>query len=172
MDSAAVGTTLAIIGAIGFVLQLSLYPSVNRRLGTVQCYRLFGILFPIAYFCVPYISLIPVAAWFSFWTCISIVLFLQVLARTFTLPATIILINNCSPHPSVLGTVHGIGQAVSAAFRALGPIVSGYWNNLGLQSNMTGLAWWSVSLIALLGWAASLWGRDGSEDSIQKREDE
>ncbi|PGH07120.1 hypothetical protein GX51_01907 [Blastomyces parvus] len=90
MPPQSVGFATSIVGIIGMVLQFSIYPSINARLGTV-------------------------------------------LSRTFTLPASIILLNNCSPHPSVLGTVHGIGQSVSSAFRTIGPVFAGSWYGLGLE---------------------------------------
>jgi hypothetical protein len=162
MAPAMVGSALAILGAIGLTLQLFLYPRIHQRFGTVKCFRLFTLIFPIAYFLAPYISLVPSSSSPLIWFSISFVLFLQVLARTFALPATIVLINNCSPHPSVLGTIHGAGQAVSAASRSLGPMLSGYWNGIGLRFGMVGLAWWAVSGVALFGFLTSFWVYEGS----------
>ncbi|QSS49786.1 NAD dependent epimerase/dehydratase [Histoplasma capsulatum var. duboisii H88] len=68
-----------------------------------------------------YISTTSARHWHFVWISVVVVLFLQVLSRTFTLPASIILLNNCSPHPSVLATVHGIAQSVPSASRTTGP---------------------------------------------------
>ena len=127
-----IGFAMAIIGFIGIALQFLLYPYANARFGLMRCFRGSLFLFPAAYFLAPYIALLPSssppaepASGWIVWMGISFVLFLQVAARTFALPATIILINNSSPHPSVLGTIHGIGQACSATFRTIGPILAG-----------------------------------------------
>ncbi|KNG79914.1 MFS transporter [Aspergillus nomiae NRRL 13137] len=142
----SVGFATAILGVIGMLLQFTVYPAINSRLGTAKSYQYFLTLFPLAYAFAPYIALAPSSApppgqangawvWFS----IIVVLFLQVTARTFTLPTSIILLNNCSPHPSVLGTIHGIGQSVSSAFRTIGPIFSGSWYGYGWRSGWSGL---------------------------------
>ena len=93
-------------------------------------------------------------------------LLLQVTARTFTLPATIILLNNCSPHPSVLGTVHGMGQSVSAAFRTVGPVVSGWWYGIGLERGVVGAAWWGTAGVAVAGCFSAIWVYEGSGHEI------
>ncbi|KAJ5954146.1 hypothetical protein N7501_008425 [Penicillium viridicatum] len=169
----SVGFATAILGVIGMVLQFTIYPTINGRLGTAKSYQYFLSLFPIAYFIAPYISLAPSTIpppgqangpWVWFW--IIIVLFFQVTARTFTLPTSIILLNNCSPHPSVLGTIHGIGQSVSSAFRTIGPIFSGAWYGYGLDVGMVGFAWWMIALVSVFGCLAAIFVYEGSGHEI------
>ncbi|KLJ09352.1 hypothetical protein EMPG_15215 [Blastomyces silverae] len=169
MPPQSVGFATSIVGIIGMVLQFSIYPSINARLGTVRSYQYFLSIFPLAYALAPFISLSPStsppptqATGIRIWISIVVVLFLQVLSRTFTLPASIILLNNCSPHPSVLGTVHGIGQSVSSAFRTIGPVFAGSWYGLGLEIGMVGLAWWLVAAVSCFGCAAAFWVYEGS----------
>lgn len=169
----SVGFATAILGIIGMALQFTIYPSINGRLGTAKSYQYFLSLFPLAYALAPYISLAPSSIpppgqangpWVWFW--IIIVLFLQVTARTFTLPTSIILLNNCSPHPSVLGTIHGIGQSVSSAFRTIGPIFSGAWYGYGLDIGMIGFAWWLIALVSVFGCVAAIFVYEGSGHEI------
>ncbi|CEO59321.1 Putative MFS transporter [Penicillium brasilianum] len=169
----SVGFATAILGIIGMFLQFTIYPSINGRLGTAKSYQYFLSLFPLAYALAPYISLAPSSTpppgqangpWVWFW--IIIVLFLQVTARTFTLPTSIILLNNCSPHPSVLGTIHGIGQSVSSAFRTIGPIFSGAWYGYGLDIGMVGFAWWLIALVSVFGCVAAIFVYEGSGHEI------
>ncbi|CAG8893538.1 unnamed protein product [Penicillium egyptiacum] len=169
----SVGFATAILGVIGMVLQFTIYPTINGRLGTAKSYQYFLSLFPIAYFLAPYISLAPSTIpppgqangpWVWFW--IIIVLFFQVTARTFTLPTSIILLNNCSPHPSVLGTIHGIGQSVSSAFRTVGPIFSGAWYGYGLDIGIVGFAWWLIALVSVFGCLAAIFVYEGSGHEI------
>jgi hypothetical protein len=164
---------MAIIGFIGIILQFVLYPYANARFGLMRCFRSSLFLFPLAYFLAPYISLLPSssespnpASGFWVWLGIAFVVLLQVAARTFALPASIILLNNSSPHPSVLATIHGLGQADSATFRTIGPIISSYWFGTWLERGVVGMAWWYVAAISAIGTAASFKVRNGSGHEI------
>jgi MFS family permease len=168
-----IGFAMAIIGFIGVALQFLLYPWANARFGLMRSFRGSLFFFPAAYFLAPYIALLPSstappdpASGWIVWIGISFVLFLQVAARTFALPATIILINNSSPHPSVLGTIHGIGQATSATFRTVGPMLAGYWFGVWIERGVAGMAWWITALVASFGCVASFWVRNGSGHEI------
>ena len=168
-----IGFAMAIIGFIGVALQFLLYPWANSRFGLMRCFRGSLFLFPAAYYLAPYIALLPSsspspapASGWTVWIGISFVLFLQVAARTFALPATIILLNNSSPHPSVLATIHGIGQACSATFRTIGPMLAGYWYGTWFERGVVGMAWWMVATIAASGCIASFWVRNGSGHEI------
>ena len=168
-----IGFAMAIIGFIGVALQFLLYPWANAKFGLMRSFRGSLFLFPAAYYLAPYIALLPSATappdpasgWIV-WIGISFVLFLQVAARTFALPATIILINNSSPHPSVLATIHGIGQATSATFRTLGPMLAGYWFGVWTDAGVIGMAWWITGSVAAIGCVASFWVRNGSGHEI------
>ena len=171
------GFAMAILGFLGIILQILLYPRVNARYGLLKSTRWSLLVFPLAYFLAPYLSLLvrsvnldaitadansntsPGAAlWFG----ITLVLLLQVGARTFAMPGTILLINNSAPHPSMLGTVHGLGASTSSAFRTIGPIVTGYWYGVGLHQGMVGFGWWALSLVSVIGCLCSFWAKDGS----------
>ena len=173
MPAATVGLATSILGMLGMALQLFLYPTVHAKLGTLCSFRYFLVLFPIAYFLAPYLAVLPSStvsptpsAGMLIWIGIILVLLLQVAARTFALPATIILLNNCSPHPSVLGTVHGMGQSVSAAFRTVGPVVAGWWYGGGLERGVVGAAWWATAGVAGANCATAYLVYEGSGHEI------
>jgi MFS family permease len=168
-----IGLAMAIIGFVGIILQFVLYPRANAKFGLMRCFRCSLFLFPLAYFMAPYIALMPSdtaspapASGFWIWLGIGGVVFLQVSARTFALPASILLLNNSSPHPSVLATIHGLGQADSAAFRTIGPILSASWYGVWLERGVVGMAWWYVAAISALGAAASFKVRNGNGHEI------
>lgn len=174
-----VGMAMAVLGVLGISLQLLVYPTLSARLGTVKSWRIFLLFFPMAYFFLPYLSLVPSTSppphskdgplvWFS----IAGVLLLQVIGRTFALPAQTILVNNCTPHPSVLGTVHGIGQSVSSFARTVGPVLCGWLYGLGLANGVVGAVWWGLSGVALCGVVASWWVREGDGHEIWLEGDE
>lgn len=170
-----VGMATAILGILGICLQLLLYPTLSARLGTVKSLRLFLLCFPCTYFLVPYLSLVPSSAasppphakdGIALWLSIAGVLLCQVVGRTFALPAQTILVNNCTPHPSVLGTVHGIGQSVNSFARTLGPMLGGFLYGLGLANGIVGAVWWGLSCVAACGILASWWVREGDGHEI------
>ncbi|KAF2117411.1 major facilitator superfamily domain-containing protein [Lophiotrema nucula] len=168
-----IGMALAILGIIGITLQLFLYPRLSHKLGTASSYRLFLMLFPVTYTLVPFLSTVPTwskppagVSGILIWISITTVLFIQVLARTFALPCATILINNCCPHPSVLGTVHGLGQSVSSLTRTFGPIMGGFLFGRGLDMGVVGLAWWILACVAVLGSVASKFVREGDGHEI------
>ncbi|KIW20141.1 hypothetical protein PV08_00716 [Exophiala spinifera] len=155
-----IGLAMSILGFVGIFLQLTLYPSVNARFGLLRSFRWSLLVFPIAYALAPYLSLLinhSVVLWFA----IVIVVLLQVGARTFAIPGSVLLINNSSPGPQLLGTIHGMGAATSSLFRTIGPIVAGHWYGSGLEMGVVGWAWWWLAFVSLLGVIPSLWAKDG-----------
>ncbi|KAL7942125.1 major facilitator superfamily domain-containing protein [Trichoderma barbatum] len=175
----SVGMAMAILGFIGINMQLFLYPNISARLGTIRSWRFFLLFFPVAYFLVPYLSVVPsttpppeAKTGILIWIAICSVLFFQVTGRTFALPSQVILVNNCSPHPSVLGTVHGLGQSVSSAARTIGPMVGGVVYGFGLNKGIIGLVWWGLSGVAICACLTSLAVKEGDGHEIWLEGDE
>lgn len=99
----------------------------------------------------PFLVIIPNFPWLV-WPAFTAVVGLQVVSRTFALPAAVILVNNSVTDASILGTVHGVAQSISSAARTLGPLLTGWGLGLGLEYNLVGGVWWALALEALLGW--------------------
>ena len=168
-----IGLAMAILGVIGITLQIFLYPRVSGRLGTLRSFQSSVLLFPLVWLLVPYLAVGPStspppepASGPSVWISLACVLAVQVLARTFALPATGILINNASPHPSILGTMHGIAQSVSSAARTLGPMVAGWIFGIGLDLGMVGLVFWGMAIISAVEVIMSRFLREGDGHEI------
>lgn len=155
LPSARVGLATAVIGFIGLPLQIFVYPRIQSRLGTLTSFRTFLPFSSMAYVLMPFLVLIPNLPWLV-WPAFTAVIGLQVVSRTFSLPAAIILVNNCVTDPLVLGTVHGVAQSISSAARTLGPFAGGWGLGMGLRYNMVGGVWWVMAVEALLGWCL-LW---------------
>ncbi|KAI1099231.1 MFS general substrate transporter [Jackrogersella minutella] len=175
----SVGMAMAILGVIGISMQLFLYPRLSSRFGTVLSWRTCLFMFPIAYTLIPFLSIVPSSTappsqktGAAIWIAIAGVLFIQVTGRTFALPAQTILVNNCTPHPSVLGTVHGIGQSVSSFARTLGPILGGWLYGMGLSHGLVGGVFWGLAGIAVGGLIASFFVREGNGHEIWLEGDE
>ncbi|KAI0388711.1 hypothetical protein F5Y17DRAFT_451845 [Xylariaceae sp. FL0594] len=181
MPPRSVGLAMALLGVIGIALQLALYPRVSVRLGTVRSWRVSLCLFPVAYILLPFLSLVPSSSNSPppsqktgplIWLAISAVLLVHVSARTFAIPAQTILVNNCSPHPSVLGTLHGIGQSVSSLARTVGPVVGGWVYGVGLAGGYVGVVFWGLAVVAVAGVVVSFWAREGDGHEIWLEGDE
>lgn len=158
LSTEQVGLATAIIGVIGLPLQLLLYPRLQDRLGTLKSYRVFLPASILAYAFIPFLSLLPSSSlpkWLL-WPFLTIVLGLQVLSRTFALPSAAILVNNASPSPASLGTIHGLAQSVSSGGRTMGPVVGGWVLGWGLRANCIGGVWWGMAVIAGVNWCL-LW---------------
>jgi hypothetical protein len=169
LPSSRVGLATAIIGFIGLPLQIFLYPLIQTKLGTLTSFRTFLPFSPIAYMLMPFLVILPRVPWIV-WPSFTFVVSLQVISRTFILPAAIILVNNCVTDPSVLGTVHGVAQSISSGARTLGPFLGGWGLGLGLENNMIGAVWWALAVEALLGWAM-LWSIYEGK-GIERKKDE
>jgi MFS family permease len=158
-----VGFAMSILGILGIILQLSLFPKVEARFGLLKSTRFSLFIFPLAYALAPYLSLLATPSTATtLWVGIILVLLLQVGARTFAMPGTILLINNSSPSPSMLGTINGMGAATSSAFRTIGPIIAGHWYAQGLEEGSVGYAWWCLAAVSVVGCAPTFFARDGS----------
>ncbi|KAJ5579819.1 uncharacterized protein N7459_005804 [Penicillium hispanicum] len=155
LPSSRVGLATAIIGFIGLPLQIFFYPRIQSKLGTLTSFRAFLPFSPISYLLMPFLVVLPRIPWLV-WPSFTVVVMLQVLSRTFALPAAVILVNNCVSDPSILGTVHGVAQSISSAARTLGPFLGGWGLGLGLTYNMVGAVWWALAAESLLGWLV-LW---------------
>jgi hypothetical protein len=174
-----VGMAMALLGVIGITMQLFLYPRLSSRFGTVRMWRVALFLFPVAYTVVPFLSIVPSTTappsqktGPAIWIALACVLFIQVSGRTFALPAQTILVNNCTPHPSVLGSVHGIGQSVSSFARTIGPVAGGWLYGLGLSNGMVGGVYWGLACVGVCGLLASFWVREGNGHEIWLEGDE
>ncbi|KAF2423411.1 MFS general substrate transporter [Tothia fuscella] len=173
LPPARIGLALSILGSLGIIIQLFIYPKWTAIFGLVRSYRYSIMLFPLAYFLVPYLSLLPsstappkAADGIVVWLGIAFVLLIQVMARTFALPATNILVNNNCPHPSILGTFHGIAQSISSLSRTIGPAVAGWLYGRGLVWGVVGTGFWGLGVAALVNNFAGCFVRDSDGHEI------
>ncbi|KAH8898636.1 MFS general substrate transporter [Thozetella sp. PMI_491] len=159
LSSEKMGLANTTIGMIGIPLQLLLYPRLIGSLGVRTSYRVFLPLSIVAYFSLPYLVLLPddIAL---VWTCLSAVLTMHVLSRTFVNPATMMLVNDSAPSPELLGTVHGLASSISSAARIMGPVAGGMILGWGLGHNLVGLPLWLLGIAAVVNWIILWWIED------------
>jgi MFS family permease len=146
-----VGLYLATFGTCGILLQLFIYPHIQKHIGTLGALRLTNCIFPLAYLSAPYLALLPERST-ARWLAMAAVLFTQVMARTMAIPSSVVLLTEAAPKRSVLGTVHGAGSTLSAAASASGPVIGGLLLSKGIDIGVIGLVWWGwLCTVALLG---------------------
>jgi MFS family permease len=170
LASPTVGLYLGAFGICGIILQLFIYPRIQKQLGTLGVFRLANSFFLIAYLFAPYLSLLAghgIAKWLG----MAAVLFAQVMARTMAIPSSVILLTEAAPRRSVLGTVHGAGNTSSALASAIGPVIGGVLLAQGLEVGVVGIIWWCwlllVALIALA-WSFALGKKEDEENGMEE----
>lgn len=94
------------------------------------------------------------------WIGIAIILLLQVAARTFALPSSVILLTNSAPSPLVLGRIHGLAVSLASLSKAVGPAVAGVLFGVGFKVGIVGTAWWALAGAAVVGAVVGLWLRE------------
>jgi len=146
-----VGIALALLGLIGLLLQLLVYPAITAQMGSSRSYRLFLLSSALAYTLLPFMTLLPESPWIV-WPGLVLVLAFQALSRTFALPSTIKLVNNCSPCPCLRSTIHGLALSIGSAARILGPMGGGWALGLGLERSIVGVVWWCMAGIVIGNW--------------------
>ncbi|KAK5024628.1 hypothetical protein LTS07_008474 [Exophiala sideris] len=164
-----VGFAMALLGAIGVLLQLVVYPLLQDRFGTIRIWRCALLVFPIVYILAPFPSLVASApsqrgdtTSVLVWLATAGVIVLFIVGRTGVTPATTLLINDCTPHPSVRGTIHTTGTVVGNLARSFFPIGALAIFGQGLRIGVVGLGFWCLMALAILSYVASLWVTEGS----------
>lgn len=168
LASPTIGVFLSSFGIFGILIQLFIYPSLQAWLGTLRSYRVALVIFPFAYILAPYICLIPSSNFGFQAVAIAFILFLQVTARTFGIPSTVILLTNSAPTPLALGAVHGVGNMLSSLARTVGPLLGGYIFGWGIEHGAIGMVWWSyLTTIAAVGLAWSWMLTEGEHPTMK-----
>ncbi|OCK78866.1 MFS general substrate transporter [Lepidopterella palustris CBS 459.81] len=175
-----VGFALSLLGAIGVVLQLVVYPKLQDRFGTIKVWRTALFIFPLVYILAPFPSLVASAQSLNaktafVWISMSSVLLLFVLGRTGVTPATTLLINDCAPHPSVRGTIHAAATVIGNLSRSFFPVAAFAIFGEGLNIGVVGLGFWCLAGLAILACVASRWvveGSNGKEIVLEDNDEE
>ncbi|KAF2132427.1 MFS general substrate transporter [Dothidotthia symphoricarpi CBS 119687] len=167
-----VGIAMSAFGFTGIVLQVLVYPSLQERWGTIKVWRAALCLFPVVYFVAPFCAFVPglkkdmsgtvsgaytIVEWFTLLS----VLLLFAAGRTGVVPATSLLINDCTPHSSVRGTIHTTGVICSNLSKSIFPPMALAVMGFGLRIGVVGLGFWFVAVLAVLSILASLRVHEG-----------
>jgi len=143
-----VGIIMSFNGIIALFIQAVVFPIMAAWLGVWRLFILVIVGHPVVYFIVPYLAMLPQSLLYSgIYTCLTIRNFFSILAY----PLFLILIKEASPSPAQLGKINGLAASTGAACRTIASPIAGLLYGIGVQMNLTALAWWASTLVAIVG---------------------
>ncbi|RFU31157.1 hypothetical protein B7463_g5172, partial [Scytalidium lignicola] len=176
-----IGLSLSFAGIITIIFQVAIFGRLKEKMGNKASYRAGLLLFFLSMMAMPWVGYRDSPAPFGWgtgsvwlWIEIGFVLLVKTVAAVGGLTSALLLITNSAPNHSVLGTLNGLAQTLSAAGRAVGPFLSGGLFTLATTVRPKGeaLAWGVFGGIAFLGWIASFGIRGQSLESVDWDEEE
>ncbi|KAL8694569.1 MAG: hypothetical protein Q9218_000825 [Villophora microphyllina] len=153
MSSKDEGVLMVTQGFYAMFAQAVLFPFLAKRYGCLTIFRVAVILWPLLYFLVPYMVLLPQQ---YHMLGIFFCLFWRTTAQALTFPPNSIMLTNSAPSKLVLGAINGVAGSTASLSRAFGPTVTGFIHSRGLGMGVSGLSWWVTGLVCVLGAAESL----------------
>lgn len=148
LSTKTIGFMMAVQGVYSMIAQLWLFPFVVRRLGTLRAFRLALLIWPLLYFAVPYLVLLPQRFQSAG---IYAALLIKITFHVIAFPSNAVLLANAAPSKAVLGTINGVAASTACLCRAFGPTVTGSIHSAGLSIGYSGFAWWFGGFICAIG---------------------
>ncbi|TVY68786.1 putative membrane protein [Lachnellula suecica] len=188
-----IGLSLSFAGIVTIVFQVGVFGKLKEKMGNKATYRAGLFLFFLSMMMMPWVGYRDSPAPFGWgtgsvwlWIELGFVLLVKTVAAVGGLTSALLLITNSAPNHSVLGTLNGLAQTLSAAGRAAGPFLSGGLFSIATNVRPKGeaLSWGVFGGIAFLGFLASFgirgddlesgeWDEEsGSQDDEDEDEDE
>lgn len=158
-----IGAFLAMQGAMQMVAQLFLFPWLSKKLGSLRTFWITMCLYPILYLLAPYLALLPEKLRIPG---LVFLLIGKVVFQSLSYPSLAIILANSSPSKRVLGTLNGAAASSASVCRGFGPTISGAIDGLGGSHHMSGLAWWAIASVALLGWLPGLMLKESDKAGV------
>ncbi|KAH7083174.1 major facilitator superfamily domain-containing protein [Paraphoma chrysanthemicola] len=163
------GAFLATQGVLQMFAQVIVFPWLNKKLGSLRTFWITLCLYPILYVLAPYLALLPEKLRIPG---LMLLLVGKVTFQSLSYPSLNIILANSSPSKRVLGTLNGAAASSASICRGFGPTLSGLMDGIGETHGMSGLAWWTIAGVALLGWAPGFILREGKKPAAFTLEDE
>lgn len=154
------GGFLATQGFLQMFAQVMLFPWLSKKLGSLRTFWVAMAMYPVLYLLAPYLVLLPAALRIPG---LFLLLIGKVTFQSLSYPSLAIILTNSSPSKRVLGTLNGVAMSTASISRGFGPTISGALDSLGDTIGMTGLAWWTIAAVALLGWLPGLALQEGAK---------
>jgi MFS family permease len=189
LSTSEVGLSLSFAGLITILFQICIYGKLRDKIGNRVTYRASLALFVITFILQPWVGYRDLPGFGNgkvwLWIELGFILVVRTVAAVGGLTSALLLITNTAPNHDVLGSLNGLAQTLSAAGRAIGPLISG-----GLYSAATQLKHKGEAMpfgifggIAFVGFLFSFGirsgkleaeddGNDNEEEDTVRREDE
>ncbi|KAL8952608.1 MAG: hypothetical protein Q9222_001482 [Ikaeria aurantiellina] len=162
MSSKDEGILMVMQGFYAMFAQGILFPCLAKRFTYLQIFRAAVTLWPVLYFLVPYIVLLP-QQYHLLGICFC--LLWRTTAHALTFPSNNVMVANCAPSKLVLGTINGAGGSTASFSRAIGPTITGLLYTKGLSIGVSGLGWWVTGLVCIGGAVESYFLEDSKSDN-------
>ncbi|KAF8860601.1 MFS general substrate transporter [Acephala macrosclerotiorum] len=183
MSSGSVGFAMSLLGAVAVVLQVFVYPILSDRCGKLRIWRYAVCIFPVAYALAPYPARFGASDFEAsdilsgrrilFWLSMCAVPLLFIAGKICTTPALALLINDCTPNPSLRGRVNSAGTAAGNLGRTAFPAIVFAVFGKGLDIGIVGAGFWCLAFLAVLACIESRWVSGGTKkEKIAQEEEE
>ena len=149
--------------------QLIVFPWMSKKLGSLRTFWITLSLYPLLYLLAPYLALLPENLRIPG---LMVLLIGKVTFQSLSYPSLAIILTNSSPSKRVLGTLNGAAASSASICRGFGPTISGFMDGIGEAKHMSGLAWWTIAGVALLGWGPGFMLQEGRKMPTCTIEDE
>ncbi|MCJ1353330.1 MAG: hypothetical protein MMC33_003315 [Icmadophila ericetorum] len=165
LSPSEIGLSLAFAGIVTIIFQVLIFGRLREKMGNRLTYRVGLGGFVLAFMMMPWVGYKDASkgdggissgkVWL--WVELGFVLLVKTVAAVGGLTSALLLITNSASNHSVLGTLNGLAQTLSAAGRAAGPFLSGGLFTLATQVKPKGeaLAFGVFGGIAFIGFLLS-----------------
>ncbi|ORY77019.1 major facilitator superfamily domain-containing protein, partial [Protomyces lactucae-debilis] len=173
MTPQRIGAALSLIGVCSMVLQILVFPPIQRRLGSAWCLRISAGFYALVYLTVPLLQQLAKQSEKTVFGGVLACLFAVKLAGVFSFPSSAILVTNAVREPRLLGSVNGLNQALGAFTRMLGPALFGVVLSLSLEYKLIYLVWSCLALVSAISCVISCFiEEDWYKEPVQSDEEE
>ncbi|KAF2182342.1 MFS general substrate transporter, partial [Zopfia rhizophila CBS 207.26] len=170
LQSSQISAYFTISAIYAVAIQLTIFPLLARRFGTLGSFKVSSLIFPLIYVLVPFLVLLPPSKFMGRLAILALLLSKST-GTTISFPCSMILLSNSATSKRILGTLNGLATSTSALCRGVGALAFGTLFTLGLEKGSVVLPWWLLSIIAALGAVPLFWRIDPDEDK-EKQGDE
>lgn len=175
ITSRDIGLSLALAGLATILFQVFIFGALKERLGNKITYRCGLGMFALTMFLTPFVSQQTDPPLFGLWNGgvwmwieLSLILLIKTVASVAGLTSALLLITNSSPSDGALGALNGVAQTLSAAGRAIGPVIAGGLFSAATDVRPRGEAipFGTFAGVAAVGFVASFWIRGTRLESV------
>lgn len=153
LEPSTIGICLSITGGIAMILQITIFPPIQRRLGSAWCFRTSTAFYSLVYLTIPFLQRLSGQPKTVVCAGVLAILFGRTLAGVFAFPSSAIMITNAVPTVRLLGSVNGLNQAAGSFMRMLGPAIFGFILSYSLEIKHIELVWSCLAALSAIGCA-------------------